>query len=104
MKQKKLATRYVLDILRSHYCNDNGSVDRMIDAVFKELGVRRVVGPPITNMSPIDFINNIANPELTDDNEHKPLRIRSKGNEWVMVSYYEDNTGHMCLDIEELEQ
>ena len=94
---------YVLDLLRASYNNDSGSADELIDSVFNKLGVKRVVGPPPTNMTPAEFIEG-DDDEIPLSNElaHKPIHVSSGDKEWTIVSYYEAPDGHMCIDIEEV--
>jgi len=91
---------YVLDLLRSKYCNNGDTADMLIDCVFKELGVKRVVGPPSTNMSPRDFMY-AEDRKLGNAVAAKPIYVSSGDKEWAIVSYYEAPDGHMCIDIEE---
>ena len=55
---------------------------------------------PPTNMTPYGFCDSADNPDLSDTNAHKPVRIASHNKEWIILSYYEDDSGHMCIDIE----
>jgi len=87
----------VLDILRASYNNDSGSADELIDSVFNKLGVKRVVGPPPTNMTPFN-LRRESPPEI----QHKPIHVSSGDKEWAIISYYEAPDGHMCIDIEEV--
>jgi len=98
-KSKKISGDYILDILRANYNNDASDADILIDNVFKEIGVKRVVGPPPTNMSPYQLAHDT---EVTDENEGKSIHVSSGDKEWAIVSYYEAYDGHMCIDIEEV--
>jgi len=94
----------VLDILRANHSTFNGSADELIDWVFKRVGVKRVVGPPPTNMTPAAFMESDEHGvPLVDELAHKPIHVSSGDKEWVIVSYYDAPDGHMCIDIEEIE-
>jgi len=101
-KSKKISGDYILDMLRNSYCNDNGSADVLIDSVFTRLGVKRVVGPPPTNLTPSDFIYDVEDHKLGHVLASKPIHVSSGDKEWSIVSYYEAPDGHMCIDIEEV--
>ena len=54
---------------------------------------------PPTNLTPYGFCDSADHPALSDTNAHKLIRIASHNKEWQILSYYEDDSGHMCIDI-----
>ena len=59
--------------------------------------------PPFTNMTPLEFSEcGDDDVPLSREMQNKQIHVSSGDKEWAIISYYKADSGHMCIDIEEI--